>query len=61
MKTTDATAFDGLMLKQKAGAADTLKAEKRNPATDTSLKAVEVNVGATTKDRVKTTLDVAAK
>jgi len=56
----DAVAFDGLRLEQEGGAVVALKAEKRKPATDMSLKAVELRAGAATKDSVNATPAVAA-
>jgi hypothetical protein len=60
MKAADTVAFDGLRPEQEAGAAAALKAEKRKPATDMSLKAVELRAGAATKDSVNATPVVAA-
>ncbi len=59
VKAADTVAFDGLRLEQEGGSAAALKAEKRKPATDTSLKAVELRAGAATKDNVNVTPDVA--
>ena len=53
VKAADTVAFEGLRLEQEGGAA--LKAEKRKPATDMSLKAVELRAGAATKDNVNAT------
>jgi hypothetical protein len=39
-------------LEQEGGAAVALRAEKRKPAMDMSLKAVEFRAGAATKDSV---------
>jgi len=58
-KAVDTVAFDGLRLEQEGGAAVALKAEKRKPAMDMSLKAVEFSAGAVTKDSVNTTPIVA--
>ena len=41
VKTADTVTVDGLRLEQEGGAAVALRAEKRKPATDMSLKAVE--------------------
>ena len=55
VKAADTVAFEGLRLEQEGGAAVALKAEKRKPATDMSLKAVEFRAGAATKDSVNAT------
>ncbi len=60
VKAADTVTFEGLRLEQEGGAAVALKAEKRRPATDTSLKAVEFRAGAATKDSVNATPAVAA-
>ena len=52
VKAADTVAFEGLRLEQEGGAAVALKAEKRKPATDTSLKAVALCLAATENDRV---------
>ena len=59
VKAADTVAFEGLRLEQEGGAAVALKAEKRKPATDMSLKAVEFRAGAATKDIVNATPAVA--
>ena len=61
VKAADTDPVDGLRLEQEAGAAAALKAEKRKPATDMSLKAVELRAGAATKDSVNATPVVADK
>ena len=58
--TFDTATFDGLRLEQEGGAAVALSAEKRKPATDISLKAVEFRAGAATKDSVNAMPVVAA-
>ena len=60
VKAADTVAFEGLRLEQEGGAAVALKAEKRKPAMDMSLKAVEFRAGAATKDSVNATPVVAA-
>ena len=59
VKATDTVTFDGLRLEQEGAAAVTLKAEKRKPAMDMSLKAVEFRAGAATNDSVNATPVVA--
>ncbi len=59
VKAADKVTFDGLRLEQEGGAAVALKAKKRKPATDMSLKAVELRAGAATKDSVNVTPAVA--
>ena len=60
VKAADTVTFEGLRLEQEGGAAVALRAEKRKPATDMSLKAVELRAGAATKDSVSATPVVAA-
>ena len=60
LKAADTVAFGGLRLEQEGGVAVALRAEKRKPATDMSLKAVEFRAGAATKDSVNATPVVAA-
>ena len=52
VKTADTVPVDGLRLEQEGGAAVALRAEKRKPAMDMSLKAVEFRAGTATKDSV---------
>ena len=52
VKAADTVPVDGLRLEQEGGAAVALRAEKRKPAMDMSLKAVEFRAGAATKDSV---------
>ena len=52
VKAADTVTFGGLRLEQEGGAAVALRAEKRKPAMDTSLKAVEFRAGTATKDSV---------
>ena len=59
VKAADTVTFEGLRLEQEGGAAVALRAEKRKPATDMSLKAVELRAGAATKDSVNATPAVA--
>ena len=59
VKAADTVTADGLRLEQEGGAAIALKAEKRKPAMDMSLKAVEFRAGAATKDSVNATPVVA--
>ena len=56
VKAADTVTVDGLRLEQEGGAAVALKAEKRKPVMEMSLKAVEFRAGATTKDNVKAVL-----
>jgi hypothetical protein len=56
VKTADTDPVDGLRLEQEGGAAVALKAEKRKPVMDTSLKAVEFRAGAAIKDSVRAAL-----
>ena len=60
VKAADTVPVDGLRLEQEGGAAVALRAEKRRPAMDMSLKAVEFRAGAATKDNVNATPVVAA-
>ncbi len=60
VKAADTDPVDGLRLEQEGGAAVTLRAEKRKPVMDMSLKAVEFRTGAATKDSVNATPVVAA-
>ena len=60
VKTADTVPVDGLRLEQEGGAAVGLRAEKRRPAMDMSLKAVEFRAGAATKDNVNATPVVTA-
>ena len=60
VKAADTVTFDGLRLEQEGGTAVTLRAEKRQPVMDMSLKAVEFRAGAGTKDSVNATPVVAA-
>ena len=53
VKAADTVTVDGLRLEQEGGAAVALKAEKRKPVMEMSLKAVEFRAGAATKDNVK--------
>jgi len=61
VKAADTVPVDGLRLEQEGGTAVALKAEKRKPAMDMSLKAVEFRAGAATKDSVNATPTVAVK
>ena len=61
VKAADTPTFGGLRLEHEAGAAVALRAEKRNPVRDMSLRAVVLRAGATRKDMVKTTLVVFAR
>ena len=56
VKAADTATVDGLRLEQEGGAAVALRAEKRKPVMEMSLKAVEFRAGATTKDNVKAVL-----
>ena len=58
VKAADTVTVDGLRLEQEGGAAVALKAEKRKPAMDTSLKAVEFRAREATNDRSIATLAV---
>ena len=60
VKAADTDPVDGLRLEQEGGAAVELRAEKRKPVMDMSLKAVEFRAGAATKDNVNATPVVAA-
>ena len=59
VKTADTATVDGLRLEQEGGAAVVLKAEKRKPVMDMSLKAVKFRAGAATNDSVNATPVVA--
>jgi hypothetical protein len=59
VKAVDAVTVDGLRLEHEAGAAAASKDEKRKPAMDMSLKAVEFEAGVATKDNVIATPVVA--
>ena len=61
VKTADTVTVDGLRLEQEAVAVVALKAEKRKPAMDMRLKAVELRAGAATKDIASATPVVADK
>jgi hypothetical protein len=56
VKAAVTVTFEGLRLEQEGGAAVALRAEKRKPVMEMSLKAVEFRAGATTKDNVKAVL-----
>ena len=56
LKAADTVTFDGLMLEQDGAPAVTLKAAKRKPETETSLKADEATGEAATNVTVNTTL-----
>jgi len=58
-KAADTVTVDRFRLEQDEEAAVALKAEKRKPAMDMSLKAVEFRAGAATTDSVNTTPVVA--
>ena len=58
VKAADTVTADGLRLEQEGGAAIALKAEKRKPAMDMSLKAEEFSARAATNDRTIATLAV---
>ena len=60
LKAADTVTFDGLMLEQDGAPAATLKAAKRKPETETSLKADEATGEAATNVTVNTTLVVSA-
>jgi hypothetical protein len=60
VKTAETVPIDGLRLEQEGGAAVALRAEKRKPVMEMSLKAVEFRAGAATKDNVNATPVVAA-
>ena len=59
MKAADTVPVDGLRLEQEGGAAVTLRAKKRKPVMDMSLKAVKFRAGAATNDSVNATPVVA--
>ena len=61
VKTADTPTFGGLRLEHEADAAVALRAEKRNPVRDMSLRAVVLRVGTMTNDTVKTTPVVFAR
>ena len=52
VKAADTVTVGGVRLEHEGGAAVALKAEKRKPAMDMSLKAEELKEGAATKDNV---------
>ena len=60
VKAADTDTVEGLRLEQEGGAAVELRAEKRKPVMDMSLKAVEFRAGAATKDSVNAMSVVAA-
>jgi hypothetical protein len=55
IKTADTVPVDGLRLEQETGALVALKAEKRKPVMDMSLKADEFKAGAAANDNVNST------
>lgn len=55
IKTADTVPVDGLRFEQETGALVTLKAAKRKPVMDMSLKANEFRAGAAAKDNVNST------
>ena len=61
MKVETTVTLGGLRLEHEADAAVALRAEKRNPVRDMSLRAVVLRAGTMTNDTVKTTPVVFAK